>query len=71
MVISGAVGRVKPDPEIYQMMLARIGKPAQECIFIDDSLPNIHQAQKMGFAVIHFQSPEQLEASLRDFNLHF
>jgi 2-haloacid dehalogenase len=71
MVISGAVGHVKPDPEIYQIMLAKIGKDAAECIFIDDSLPNVHQAQKMGFVTVHFQSPEQLEASLHELKITF
>ncbi len=70
-VISGEVGCVKPDPAIYQIMLNKIGRPANECILIDDSLPNIHQAQKMGFAVIHFQSPEQLEVSLHKLKIDF
>jgi len=69
MVISGEVGHVKPEPEIYQIMLDKIGRPAWECLFIDDALTNIHQAQKMGFAVVHFQSPEQLEATLRDLKI--
>ena len=69
MVISGEVGYVKPQPEIYQILLDKIGRPAQECLFIDDALPNIQQAQRMGFAVVHFQSPEQLETSLRDLQL--
>jgi len=65
MVISGAVGFVKPEPEIYQIMLDKIQRPAQECLFIDDSLPNINQANTMGFATIHFQSPIQLEDELK------
>jgi 2-haloacid dehalogenase len=65
MVISGAVGFVKPEPEIYHIMLDKIGRPAQECLFIDDSLPNIQQANKIGFATIHFQSPAQLEEELQ------
>src|SRR6266487_207748 len=69
IVISGEVGHIKPDPEIFQILLAKIGKPAEQCLFIDDALPNIHQAQKMGFATIHFQSPEQLEAILRDLKI--
>ena len=64
MVISGAVGFIKPEPEIYQIMLDKIGRPAQECLFIDDSLPNIQQANKIGFATIHFQSPAQLKEEL-------
>jgi 2-haloacid dehalogenase len=68
-VISGEVGHIKPDPEIFEIMLEKIGKPAQECLFIDDSLTNINQAQKMGFATIHFQSPEQLATSLHELKL--
>ncbi len=68
-VLSGEVGHVKPDPEIFHIMLEKIGKPAEECLFIDDALPNVDQAQKMGFATIHFQSPEQLAAALRELKL--
>ena len=66
MVISGEVGHVKPDPEIFQILLERIKRPAQECLFIDDSLPNIRQAQKLGFATILFESPEGLAATLHE-----
>jgi 2-haloacid dehalogenase len=64
MVISGHVGYVKPEPEIYQILLERIPRPARECLFIDDSLPNIRQANTMGFDTIHFTSPEQLNEEL-------
>jgi len=69
MVISGMVGHVKPEPEIYHLLLEKIKRPAQECLFIDDSLPNIQQAQKMGFVTIHFQSPGQLANELRSMGL--
>jgi 2-haloacid dehalogenase len=69
MVISGEVGYVKPEPEIYHLILEKIDKPAQECLFIDDSLPNIQQAKKMEFEVIHFQSPEQLANELESMGL--
>ena len=69
MVISGAVGFVKPEPEIFQILLEKIGKPAQECLFIDDSFPNIEQANAMGFQTIHFVSPSQLTDSLINLGL--
>jgi 2-haloacid dehalogenase len=69
MVISGEVGHVKPDPEIFRIVLDKIGRPVEECLLIDDSLPNIHQAEKMGFAVIHFQSPEQLTSALQELKI--
>ena len=69
MVISGEVGHVKPEPEIYHILLGRIDRPAQECLFIDDSLPNIQQAQRLGFDAVRFESPEQLESALQERNL--
>ncbi len=69
IVISGEVGQIKPEPEIYEIALQRIGKPASECLFIDDSLANIEQARRMGFAVVHFQSPGQLEVELKTLKL--
>jgi len=69
MVISGEVGHVKPHPEIFQILLERIGRPANECLFIDDSLANIEQAQKIGFATVHFQSSEQLRDALQELEI--
>lgn len=69
MVISGAVGFVKPEPEIFQILLDKVGRPAEECLFIDDSLPNIQQANTMGFETIHFVSPSQLKDALIELGL--
>jgi 2-haloacid dehalogenase len=69
IVISGEVGSIKPEPKIFEIMLAKIGRPAAECLFIDDSLANIEQAQKMGIVTIHFESPEQLQQELHRLGL--
>jgi 2-haloacid dehalogenase len=69
MVISGEVGSIKPEPLIFEILLEKIGRPAYECLFIDDSLANIQQAKKMGFVTIHFLSPGQLEKELKNFGL--
>ena len=69
MVISGAVGFAKPEPEIFHILLEKIDRPAQECLFIDDSLPNIHQANTMGFKTIHFSSSSQLKDRLTELGL--
>ena len=69
MVISGAVGFVKPEPEIFHILLEKIGRPPEECLFIDDSLPNIQQANTIGFRTIQFQSPSQLQAELMQLGL--
>jgi len=69
MVISGEVHLLKPDPAIYQVLLAKIGRTAEECVFIDDSLPNVTSARQLGFSAIHFHSPEQLEDELNQLGI--
>ena len=64
-LISGEVNLVKPDPAIFQRLLDKIGRDAQECLFIDDALPNIEAARALGMTAIHFQSPGHLERELK------
>lgn len=64
ILISGEVCMVKPDPGIFELCLNRIGRPARECLFIDDSRVNIATAENLGFEVVHFVSPEQLRREL-------
>lgn len=64
MVVSGFVGVIKPNPAIYELALKKVGRPASECLFIDDSPANINQAKRLGFAAIHFTTPERLEDEL-------
>ena len=65
ILISGAVGLVKPDPAIFRLLMTRIGRAAEDCIFIDDASANISTAQGLGFTAIQFTSPEALERELR------
>lgn len=69
IVLSGAVGMVKPERGIFELMLQKIGRPAHECLFIDDAAANIEQADKMGFHTVHFKSPEQLRGELHRLGL--
>ncbi len=66
LIISGEHKLVKPDPSIYKYTLRRINREAGECLFIDDSLPNIEAARILGFRTIHFRSPEQLDMDLKN-----
>ncbi|MCX6082752.1 MAG: HAD family phosphatase [Chloroflexi bacterium] len=63
ILVSGFVELVKPDPRIFEMMLARIDRPADECVFIDDSAANIAAARQLGFMTIRYESTRQM---LRD-----
>lgn len=64
ILLSGEVKLIKPEPEIFELFLSRIDKPASECLFIDDSEPNIITARKLGFDTVHFISPEHLKKEL-------
>ena len=59
IIISCEVGLIKPDPAIFNLILARLGVKAEESVFIDDRIKNIDGAKKMGFQTIFFTSKEQ------------
>jgi 2-haloacid dehalogenase len=63
-LLSGEAGVAKPDPQIFHLLLSRVGRTVEECLFIDDSAVNIEMAKSLGFACIRFTSPGQLERDL-------
>jgi 2-haloacid dehalogenase len=69
IVVSGREKCMKPDPRIFHILLDRIGRQAADCIFIDDNLPNIQAAQKLGFTTIHFRTSAGLHSALGDLGI--
>lgn len=63
-VISYEVKKIKPEEEIYQLLLERYALIAEECVFLDDREENIEAAKKLGFQVIHFQNYENAKREL-------
>jgi putative hydrolase of the HAD superfamily len=59
VVDSGFVGMRKPDREIYDLTLERIGLPAVECLFVDDTEVNCQAAAELGMKTVHFRTTEQ------------
>jgi epoxide hydrolase-like predicted phosphatase len=54
VVISGEVGMRKPEREIFELTLDRMGLPAGECVFIDDMAHNVAAAARAGLlGVVH------------------
>lgn len=53
----------KPDPQIYRHFSERCGLAGPDCFFIDDSLPNLREAQAQGWQVAHLPdtSPGSIE----------
>ena len=71
VVDSAFVGMRKPDPEIYEVTLERLGdgvEPA-DCVFVDDVDVNCEAARALGMRAVLFQHAEQairdVEAALR------
>jgi putative hydrolase of the HAD superfamily len=58
VVISDQVGLRKPDPAIYLLTAAKIGVPAADCIFVDDTAANLPAARDLGMATVHFTDAE-------------
>jgi epoxide hydrolase-like predicted phosphatase len=61
IVDSAFVGMRKPEPEIYELAVERIGDGigAAECLFVDDVEVNVEAARELGMTGIHFRSTDQ------------
>jgi putative hydrolase of the HAD superfamily len=67
VVDSGFVGMRKPDPEIYELTLERLGGTAAgECLFIDDADVNVEAARELGMAAVHYRDNDQAIAEIRE-----
>jgi putative hydrolase of the HAD superfamily len=66
VVDSGFVGCRKPDREIYDLTLERIGGVApQECLFIDDTDVNCDAARELGMSAVHYRDNDQAVGAIR------
>jgi len=69
IVVSGDEKLVKPDPEIYKLLLDRYDLDAKNCVFIDDRADNVQAAVDLGFKGIQFSNDHQLFKELLDLNV--
>ena len=56
----------KPEEGIFRVALAVTQRQPEECVFIDDRPLNLEAPRRLGMSVIHYQSPDQLRAELRN-----
>jgi putative hydrolase of the HAD superfamily len=56
----------KPEEGIFRVALAVTQRAPENCVFIDDRPLNLESPRRLGFSVIHYQSPEQLRSDLRN-----
>jgi putative hydrolase of the HAD superfamily len=62
---SAFVGMRKPEPEIYELTLERLGGLAgSECVFVDDLEPNCETARALGMTAVLYRDSEQAIAEV-------
>lgn len=64
VVASGDVGVIKPEPEIYQLTIEKLGVEPKNCVMIDDLLGYCKGAEAVGIHAIQFTSTAQAVADL-------
>jgi putative hydrolase of the HAD superfamily len=65
VVDSAFVGARKPEPEIYELTLERLGGvKAEECVFVDDVDVNCAGARELGMHAVHFKDARQAIAEV-------
>ena len=65
IVISAEEKIMKPDARIYLGTLEQLAVKAEEVIFLDDFIENIHTANALGMHGVHFRSTEQAQSEIR------
>jgi putative hydrolase of the HAD superfamily len=56
-ICSAEIGLAKPDPAAYLEALARVGMPANRCVFADDRIENVAAARSLGIPAFVFATP--------------
>lgn len=64
IIVSSEVGYLKPQREIFELALSRLGVAAENTLFTDDNPRHVAGAQAAGLHTILFESTEQFR---RDF----
>lgn len=69
-VISYREKLIKPDREIYELLIERYGLIPEECVFIDDKQENIDGAKLMGMHGIVFTTKSTVENELKKLGVY-
>ena len=64
LFFSGPLGMGKPEPRVYEHVLAELGVPAPAVVFVDDKDENIAAARGLGLRTVHHVPGIDLAAEL-------
>lgn len=70
-VVSCYCHYLKPQGEIYQLLLKKYNLDPKETLFIDDTKKNIDGCEEQGIAGIHLHTPEVLAELLKKYDIVF
>jgi glucose-1-phosphatase len=62
--VSHELGMMKPDPAIYQHVIATIGVPPDRLLFLDDSKDNVSAARDLGIRSEHVTGIEEVRQAI-------
>ena len=65
IVVSGTERAAKPDPAVFEVLRRRIGRPLEECVFVDDSAANVAAGVAAGLDGIRYDDRVDLRDELR------
>jgi epoxide hydrolase-like predicted phosphatase len=65
VILSWKVHMRKPERDIYEYTLKRMGMKPEEIVFIDNFPLNLPAAKKMGIHTVLYKDPGQLESDLK------
>ena len=68
-VISYQEQYIKPEPEIYQILLSRYQICPEEAVFFDDLPKNLETAKTFGINTVQVRGYESIEEGLRSFDI--
>lgn len=69
VTVSGEVGLIKPQREIYELHAKSFGLEPAHTLFIDDVEANVEGARAAGWQAVHFTGPSRLRADLAAFGI--
>ncbi len=65
LVVSGAEGVAKPDPEIFRILARRLGHGIDGVFFVDDNAANVEAARSAGMDAVRFTDAATLRQDLQ------
>ena len=60
VILSYEVGMMKPESDIYKLVIKRLNVKPEECIFVDDQEKNLLPAEELGIKTVLAQNSEQI-----------